>query len=548
MKEVVLLTKAFIKNGFRAGDKGKTKIGLYLFIVLYFSIFTLYISHEAMNTLHSILLENLFIQAIILMDIILICMQSVISSLNMFYFSDDIEYVLPFPIKMKSLYMAKLNVLIFSEYIFEFLFFLAPLIYFGWFMNLGVIYYIKMLIVLLIVPAIICSLIAFFTVRLVGMFKNLKNKDRVQYISMIFALIIVVAISSISFGENGQGISDNEILDFVLSLDETINYNSTVLSSFINMFANFLCSNNTGIVILSLFKIIIVTGIFYVGLMFLNYKVYKKNIAINFNNGKKEKKNKKRNSNKDIIKKKSLWMSYVKKEFLMLLRTPMYFMQCVLPTIVFPLILCMPFAMNLNDLEALDMPPLEELKVLATTKEGICVIIIIIQFLYLMNVNQITAISRDNANATFMKYIPVSLYKQCIYKLIPGIIFNIIPTIYLSFILRFILEFKFLDILIIFVTLLFINIVQSIVLLLIDIRKPKINWDSESTVVKQNINIILGYFIQIIMCVIIVAVILLFGKTVLNSLIILNGLLICMIFILKKFIQKNEVKLFSKIY
>ena len=41
MKETILLTKTFIKNGFRSGEKGKTKVGLYIAICLYFSVFTL---------------------------------------------------------------------------------------------------------------------------------------------------------------------------------------------------------------------------------------------------------------------------------------------------------------------------------------------------------------------------------------------------------------------------------------------------------------------------------------------------------------------------
>lgn len=201
MRETILLTKTFLKNGFRSGDKGKTKIGLYIFICLYFSVFTLYISHEALNVLHEVLLEGLFVQAIILFDIILICMQSIVSSLNMFYFSDDIEYVLPLPIKIKNLYYSKLNVLIFSEYIFEILFFLAPFCYYGIAMNLGCIYFVKMIAFMILLPIILCSLISFVTVRAVGIFKGLKNKDTVQYISMIVSIIFVYIVTTLSFGE-----------------------------------------------------------------------------------------------------------------------------------------------------------------------------------------------------------------------------------------------------------------------------------------------------------------------------------------------------------
>ena len=554
MRETILLTKTFLKNGFRSGDKGKTKIGLYIFICLYFSIFTLYISHEAMKVLHDALLEELFVQAIILFDIILICMQSVVSSLNMFYFSDDIEYVLPLPIKYKNLYQSKLNVLIVSEYIFEVLFFLAPLIYFGIFMNMGILYYIKMIILLISIPAVICSLIAFFTIRFVGLFKNLKNKDRVQYMGMIFALIIVMFVSSLSFGESGQGLTTTEILDMVLNLNESLNYKETILNKFINVFAMFLVSNETSIVISNLIKIMVIVFLFYRGITLINYKTYKRNISINFNNGDTSKIgiskriNKKSDTGSINIKKTSTLKSYVKKEFKMLVRTPMFFMQCILPTVVLPIVLCMPFAMNINNLETLDMPPLEELKLLAMTKEGISVIIIIIQFLYLMNVTQVTAVSRDNKNSIFMKHIPVSLEKQCTYKLIPGIILNIIPTIYAVLVLLFVLDFTIFDTLAVFITLLIINILESYMLILVDLKRPKINWDSETTVVKQNMNILIGYFIQIIMCVIIIFAIVMIENTILNSLFIVNIGMILACLLVKQYIRKNEVKLFSKIY
>ena len=554
MRETILLTKTFLKNGFRSGDKGKTKIGLYIFICLYFSVFTLYISHEALNVLHEVLLEGLFVQAIILFDIILICMQSIVSSLNMFYFSDDIEYVLPLPIKYKNLYQSKLNVLIVSEYIFEVLFFLAPLIYFGIFMNMGILYYIKMIILLISIPAVICSLIAFFTIRFVGLFKNLKNKDRVQYMGMIFALIIVMFVSGLSFGESGQGLTTTEILDMVLNLNESLNYKETILNKFINVFAMFLVSNETSIVISNLIKIMVIVFLFYRGITLINYKTYKRNISINFNNGDTSKIgiskriNKKSDTGSINIKKTSTLKSYVKKEFKMLVRTPMFFMQCILPTVVLPIVLCMPFAMNINNLETLDMPPLEELKLLAMTKEGISVIIIIIQFLYLMNVTQVTAVSRDNKNSTFMKHIPVSLEKQCTYKLIPGIILNIIPTIYAVLVLLFVLDFTIFDTLAVFITLLIINILESYMLILVDLKRPKINWDSETTVVKQNMNILIGYFIQIIMCVIIIFAIVMIENTILNSLFIVNIGMILACLLVKQYIRKNEVKLFSKIY
>lgn len=546
MKETILLTKTFLKNSFRSSDKKKNKFGLYLFLLVYFGFVFVFLSNEALTLLESIALEKLFIQAIVLMDIVLICMQSVVSSLNMFYFSDDIEHILPFPIKTKSLYFSKLNILICSEYLFEVLFFLTPLVYFGTYMNLGYGYFIRMILFMIVLPIIVCSVISFITVRLVGLFKNLKNKDMVQYVSMIASVIIIFTVTSFTYGETGQGMTEAEILDMVMNLEEITNSSGSILSGFVNIFKDFIIPENLNYLVKSSLEIIVIFLLTYIGLTCLNYKTYRRNLTINFNNGKKTSKKKLRvklDSNKN-----STVVSYMKKEFKMLIRTPMFFMQCVIPTIIVPIILAMPFALNINNLEALDLPALEELKMVAATKEGLLIIIGIAQMFFLMNVNAITAISRDNNNAVVMKYIPIKLYKQCIYKIIPGMIFNIIPMIYVCLVLGFVLNFNIINIILVFLSLFLLALFNSFVLILIDIRKPKLNWDSETTVVKQNMNILIGYIYQILIYVTLLFITVYLGKNIIDSAIIFSGILVILIILICSYINKNDTKLFNKIF
>lgn len=546
MKETILLTKTFLKNSFRSSDKKKNKFGLYLFLLVYFGFVFVFLSNEALTLLESIALEKLFIQAIVLMDIVLICMQSVVSSLNMFYFSDDIEHILPFPIKTKSLYFSKLNILICSEYIFEVLFFLTPLVYFGTYMNLGYGYFIRMILFMIVLPIIVCSVISFITVRLVGLFKNLKNKDMVQYVSMIASVIIIFTVTSFTYGETGQGMTEAEILDIVMNLEEITNSSGSILSGFVNVFKDFIIPENLNYLVKSSLEIIVIFLLTYIGLTYLNYKTYRRNLTINFNNGKKTSKKKLRvklDSNKN-----STLVSYVKKEFKMLIRTPMFFMQCVIPTIIVPIILAIPFALNINNLEALDLPALEELKMVAVTKEGLLIIIGIAQMFFLMNVNAITAISRDNNNAVVMKYIPIKLYKQCIYKIIPGMIFNIIPMIYICLVLGFVLDFNIINIILVFLSLFLLALFNSFVLILIDIRKPKLNWDSETTVVKQNMNILIGYIYQLLIYVTLLFITVYLGKNIIDSAIIFSGILVILIILICTYINKNDTKLFNKIF
>ena len=83
---------------------------------------------------------------------------------------------------------------------------------------------------------------------------------------------------------------------------------------------------------------------------------------------------------------------------------------------------------------------------------------------------------------------------------------------------------------------------------MLDIRRPKINWDTENTVVKQNMNVVIGYFIQIAICIGIVMCIIFFKGSVINSLLLIDVLLVICTGIITTYFKKNESKLFSKIY
>lgn len=545
MKETILLSKTLIKNGFRKGYNEKSKTGIYVFILVYFAIFTIYVSTTALELLRDILLEELFLQIVLLINTVIVFMQCIISSLNMFFFSNDLEYILPLPVKAKSIYGAKLNLLITTEYIFEALIFLAPLMYFGVFMDLGILYFIKAAIVMITLPIICSSIMAFIMVRIASCLKFLKNKDRVQYMSIVMLVIILLFVSVISSGENtNAGISDAQVLDFVFSMQESIEGNK-ILGSFINVFTKFLVSNDNVVVFKNFGLILLMVWITYIGLTKLNHKAYMKNISINFNDGKKV--NTKINKVKDI-KANSLNKSYVKKEMLTMVRTPVFFMQCIMPVFIVPIIMFMPFILNINNLEVLDMPSLEVLKDSVISVEGVSIILTIMQILYIMNIIPVTAVSRDNLNATFMKTIPVSYYKQCKYKVKPGIIFNMIPIIYLFIVSIFVFEVQVQFFIAIAITLILMNIVESYIGILIDLKSPKIGWDSETTAVKQNFNIVINYFAAIALCFMLVVIVIVSKLNLMMTLLLLDVILLVIYFALMIYIKKKDGKLFTKIY
>ena len=101
----------------------------------------------------------------------------------------------------------------------------------------------------------------------------------------------------------------------------------------------------------------------------------------------------------------------------------------------------------------------------------------------------VTAISRDGQNAIFMKYIPVSLYQQFKYKAIPNIIAIMISTVLVIGVVWYYTKASVLFLGVIFMIAFMIAIFESYLMIMVDLKKPKLQWDSEYAVVKQNMNL-----------------------------------------------------------
>ena len=182
------------------------------------------------------------------------------------------------------------------------------------------------------------------------------------------------------------------------------------------------------------------------------------------------------------------------------------------------------------------------------TPIGLAVIIAITEFLTSMLYIAPTAISRDGINAVFMKYIPVSYYKQLIYKAIPSVVFGTITSIIVLIFVWVIAKTSIIFILTAFIINLVLLILQTLLMELVDLRKPKLEWTTEYAVVKQNMNLLWPFVLNLleIGIIFIVSIPLSFTNYFVTAGIILV-LHIIIIYFVNKYIYQNQNKLFDKI-
>ncbi len=551
LKNIINLSKIFIlenNNDNYIIDKKLNKKNpiIWLAIILFFGIS--YASYQVIHILIGMGKPEVFLNGYFLFLQILIFIQAIMLCTNVLFFSKDIENVLPLPFKPIEILLSKFNVLVFMAYTTELIFALIPFSIYGIYANMGVLFFIKLIVTLIIFPIFSIIIVCIVEMFLIRIIKMVKNKDLMQLIMssiLIFIFLIIVGIAMKYTFDSIDAIQKTEEAKETLN---NINENILGFNKYfiiLNPITNFLQDKNIIKIFLDFFEIIIINFIAFFIFIFLGEKIYFKQLLKNkfYKENKKNKKIKFKKKNKIII-------AYLKKE-IKLLKNPLLLLQSIYPVIMITittavlLIAIIPQAIELFQTEQFK----EQFENLKFDFEAMCLILGLIQVITLFNYTSITCFSREGKNVFVIKYLPVSLYKQYVYKNIPQIFINIISAIIILGVLKYeipAIEMKY--ILVMFILSILLIIINSFILSFIDLINPKINWDSEYEILKNSKNKLFQYVLIIFNIFFLYYMNDIFkehnlDKSIIAFLIILIVILISM----NLFIYKFKNKLFKKI-
>ena len=553
MKSKVLsLSKVILKNSFQnmetakeinSNKKSKSMIVLYVFLFLYLAGIVGVFSNSLISELLKIHQEKMFLGVILLAIAGFVLIQSIFSAINLLYYSKDNEYILPLPLKPSQIVIAKTNVLLVTEYFIVAILGLIPLSIYGILTYANILYYIEMVIVLLVFPIIPVLISSLLVLIVMSFAKFTKNRNRFQLIATILILVIVFVVS---FAMGNTDSSPEELVQMVMKANGMVELVKNAFPT-LGMAIESLTNINIGIQLLNIVFLIATTAVIYALYLLVGQKLYLKGAVGNLSSGKK---NKKKIDEKKVFKNSTIFKTYVGKEFKTLLRNPIFFMQCVLPAIIFPILIIGMTILGINgesNGQTVDFASMFTNKTSIYIGVGIlCVVQFFLMFIYI----SATAISRDGQNAVFMKYIPVKYMKQIDYKVMPNIIMTSVMSIITVIIAGILIKADILYLLLILITSIIMGVFQSYILIIVDLKKPKLEWNSEYAVVKQNMNLIWPAVSGLVsITVLIILAIML--ENILNSFI-LTGI-IALVYLLVTIITRNYInnninKLMEKIY
>ena len=555
MKKVISLSKIFIKEFYQnlpIFDKTKMKFNkrsMFFWLIAIVFIGITYVSYEVIKFLVDIGQPSVFLNLFFPILAILLIFQTILVCANIFFFSKDIKNIMHMPLKPVELLLAKLNTLVFMLYITEAIFAVVPITLYGLMVNVNFIFYLWEVIVLLIFPIIFAVVISIILLIIMHFIKFIRNKDIFQVLITIILLAFVFVLqynamqSMFNINSNEEAIEGfnnfsertTEISKYFLVINPSIEILSNPAE--ISIFIGFL-------------KLIGINIIALVVFIFIGKVVYLKDVlraTTNYIN----KGHKKKNKVDEKLHRGSIGKSYIIKELKMLIREPIFFMQCVFPVLIILLTVIMlgvVFTPIINEVMQ-DETIATEFANLSFNAEILCYILIVMQVLFSISTISLTAVSREGKSAKFVKYIPINLYKQFLYKNVPQILLNMLVIIVVLGIVSYILPMlNWIHEIGILLIAIVINFINSYLMLIVDLRRPNLDWDSEHSVVKRSDNKIFQYVFMIINVIFLMYIAKIFEG--INIYLVLLGefvIYLLLFIIINLCVKKWQNKLFNKI-
>lgn len=324
--------------------------------------------------------------------------------LSVFYFSSDLDYLLPLPISPTKIVGAKFVSTMMSENVMECILLLGAFVGFmiGYgFTPVGIISAIVGLLTFPIIPlsycAVICLILMYFT-------KFIKNKDNVSKVTSLSTVVLLVALILFLNMSNG--------FDTQLFAEQLLNGDLGVFSVLDKFFFQVpLLSSAVAGNALSLIIYILINAAAIAVVLLLSSKLYfKAVVGLNGGQGKTSKNEIPELDKK--IKAHSHLMTYFKKEWLILIRTPAYLTNCVGINLIWPIFIYVFIILQKQSnflgkyLDSLKYGNYGAILSLMLVVFGVSVI------LTALNCLASSAITREGKHFEVMRYMPVDIMTQ----------------------------------------------------------------------------------------------------------------------------------------
>lgn len=506
MRNILLLLNVLFKSGGNAFDtsknnkshnknKGIGNAALYVILFICFLPLT-FVAYNCTNTLYEVFKplnqEGYVMQLALTTVSVTIFVFSMFSIASVLFFSKDIEYFLPLPLKSREITMAKFLYILIGEYFIEAIFIIPT--YVMWIINEapGVLFYINAIIVFLVTP-VIPILISSFIIMPVMRFSGFsKHKDMFTIIASLCGIGFAIGINIFVNSSVSQKFDVNSITNMMNSKNGFMDVTSSIFVN-VNISAKCLTDYNIGTCLVNMLLLLVIIACAIFIFSILSDALYLKGTMNSIGSFSKKKKITDKEFEKSTSGRKPI-IALTLNEAKSIIRTPIYLMNCAGSLIFSPIFMAIIYFQISSDIE------IDKIISLLNDNEFYRIVALVIIYgitvlLATISPPSGTSISREGSNLFISRYIPVDYFEQIKAKLIPSIVIDCLASYIIVLFTVIILKRDIIFIISSIIVATLIASYSSMVAILIDIMRPKLTWNTEEQAVKQNLNPFIAYII-----------------------------------------------------
>ncbi|MGV8905302.1 MAG: putative ABC transporter permease subunit [Acetobacterium sp.] len=505
MKEIINLTKLFLNDslGFslffynKTHNKKEFFKQLFTLIIVPVALIPAFFMYVALMTvlytgLRIINQTSVFLTIGYIIAMALIIVFGIMYILSEFYFSKNIEELIPLPITPRKIIISKFASILVLEYGFAALIFIPVLSIYGIGQGMGVGYALLAFVVFLTLPLLPLAL---ETALIMTVMRSSSIKGRRDVVQIIFVLIGVSLIIAVQFWFGSQMGSTVDI-DFQTLMNSLLNNNE----SFLNAIGYFVpasllvawgLNEITWMSIVWVLCLVLIT-IFAFGLMVVVGERFFITSLITGNISRTGKRLSGSARQRSLERKNHGAMAIFTMDFRLLLRTPMFFFNNVSVVIMAPLIILI--SLSFVHLTPADF---DLVKVFYEEMPMVVNFMLIGFFVFFgaTSATTATSFSREGRASWLTRIIPVSPRDQIMGRTASALVVQSLGVVFTLIGVYYYLPLTLISIILTVILGLVGTLPILLFGLLIDMNRPLLEWDNPQKAVKNNMNVVITLFV-----------------------------------------------------
>ncbi|EOD01625.1 putative ABC transporter permease subunit [Caldisalinibacter kiritimatiensis] len=420
-----------------------------------------------------------------------------------FYFSNDLNILIPLPLKPNKILIAKFVTLVVNEYMTIFPLILPVFTIYGINASRGLLYWIYSILTFIVLPVIPLAL-STILVMLFMKVTNIKGKrDLIRIIGFVVMLVLIIGlqfgIQSMSNNvEEGQ--EQEYIAQIASQNDVLVKKMGTAFPPCVWASFTLINSNNLN----GLINLVLLIGVsvlaFYL-MVLIGEKVFFEGIIGGQETVTKKKKLSEKEFKKKTSKKNHPIIAIMMRDLRILIRTPIFMMNSIGSIIVIPIAIAIPLvtskevANSLMRYYTVDNLPIINLAIVA-----------LIIFIATSGVAS-TTFSREGRKFWISRIIPIKVDHFLLGKILSCLLVQLFAVVIMLGSASFVVELEISTILVVFILGLLGSIPVVEAGIFIDILRPLLDWDNPQKAMKQNLNVLFSLLLGILYLVLLAGIV-----------------------------------------